>query len=98
MFHVGQKVVCVNDEEPTYGQRRPARRRVTKGKVYTVKCAPFINVWGNLAILVGEVPDRDDGGTESGFRVSRFRPIVEKKTDISIFKKMLTPNKVKERT
>ena len=74
-FRVGQKVVCV-DATGTY--------LVCKGNVYTVTGVdtPFIEIDHT------EVPSFDD---HRGMLASRFRPVVERKTDISIFTRMLKP-------
>lgn len=37
---------------------------------------------------------RSQWGEDAGYRVLRFRPVVERKTDISIFTKMLTGKRV----
>jgi hypothetical protein len=76
MFRVGQKVVCVD-----------ARGTLQKDAIYTVlgiELAP-----SGRTILQVDCPP-DIGGC-SGYYATRFRPIVERKTDISVFKAMLTP-------
>jgi len=79
MFHVGQKVVCVNasngDRESNFGRGYDLGLR--EGEIYTVLSAhaEFIEV------------DRVKGGC--GWDAVRFRPLVEHKTDISIFQRML---------
>lgn len=82
MFYVGQKVVCVNDDPDNYG--RPVI--VVKGQVYTVSRA--FDWLGVRALLFVEVSP----GGEPGWCASRFRPVVERKTDISIFTAMLNPS------
>lgn len=85
-FHVGQKVVCVDDKprddwRPTF---------LKKGSIYTITwvyCVP-----AGSGVLLYEVenpyPDR------LGWYSDRFRPIEERKTDITVFQKMLTPKKL----
>lgn len=82
-FHVGQKVVCVDDSPNRLGEECPVKR----GPIYIVSDVgmawdgPYLNIEGvRLARQY------------FGFAVERFRPIVEKKTDISIFTAMLNPN------
>jgi hypothetical protein len=89
MFYVGQKVVCVDDEDaPT----------LKLSAVYTVKAIRSrlgVNRDGTLTpgIFLQEVIPI----LGIAYDPRRFRPAVERKTDISIFQKMLTPNKrVKE--
>jgi len=88
-FRVGQKVVCVNtDNAPTLEMDR----------VYTI-----------VSVLGAKFPSRlgtyEYGVTVAeaaplpgsiGFAACRFRPVVERKTDIGIFRAMLTPAKQPE--
>lgn len=81
MFRVGQKVVCVDD---TYFEHQ-----ITKGAVYQIHS---INVeYGDVWLRLSEV------NLKSGYSRRRFRPLIERKTDISVFKAMLTPAGKKER-
>ncbi len=79
MFRVGQKVVCVDASE--------FEQYLDQDAIYTVTSIrmPFISV--NCR------PGPIETTTEAarGYYARRFRPIVERKTDISIFKAMLTP-------
>lgn len=76
-FYVGQKVCCV-DASPglTSGEV------LTLGKIYTVE--GFSLVHPNEIFI--------DDRTGRSWLPSRFRPVVERKTDISIFKAMLNPS------
>lgn len=87
-FHVGQKVVCVNADHSQV---------LVEGRVYTVE-----SVFGQ--VLPTALGKKDTGvslhevfPTRSGlgFAASRFRPVVERKTDISIFQAMLEPKKAR---
>ena len=93
-FRVGQKVVCISG---------PARRDMVTdpvvGDVYTVR---GINKdqRGDIGIHLAEIVNRPRriislGGEirEPGFFAYHFRPVVQRKTDISIFKAMLNPSK-----
>lgn len=101
MFYVGQRVVCVDDslcqsnKELTYYGDLDG---LTKGEIYTVRNTD-IDPFDNLPIIRVFEIKRGNGleyeqPFELGFLASRFRPIVERDTDISIFKKMLKPEKV----
>lgn len=79
MFHVGQKVVCVD---------AGIWRKIANNVVYTIHS---INADHGLWLRLIEVDPL--GG---GYLSSRFRPVVERKTDISIFTAMLTPSKITE--
>src|SRR3954470_2153577 len=78
-FRVGQKVVCVDDRPPTNG--RPLQ--VKRGIVYTV--AKSFDWFGEQGLLFDEI----DPGAGVGWHAWRFRPIVERKTDISVFTEIL---------
>lgn len=93
-FRVGQKVVCVDaSPKPTLGiawtfESLPIR----EGEIYTIVGTETRG--GFLGVYLHEVksngPPFNDGG-ERSFWPFRFRPIIEKKTDISIFTEMLKP-------
>lgn len=80
-FHVGQKVVCV---EGTSGHHV-----LVLGQVYTIA---RIGMFGR-ALHVDVVECSTD--IRLGWRAARFRPVVERKTDISVFTAMLKPSKVR---
>lgn len=92
MFRVGQKVVCVDASQPRITGNK---HDLKKGAIYTVAAAGLIHpsdVKELPCILVEELPDHTDGLWQH-----RFRPIVEHKTDISIFKRLLVPSsKIRE--
>jgi hypothetical protein len=78
-FRVGQKVVCVD---------AGSWRHLKNGTVYTVLATWAIDD-GDPGFLT---VDSQRGGGQ--YRRRRFRPIVERKTDISIFTEMLTKTRV----
>lgn len=91
MFRINQRVVCVDDGTPFLPER---------GRVYTVRAILSWNFDnGNyVALLLDEIrnPVLDwvgEGRSEHPFWIGRFRPVVERKTDISIFKAMLNPKR-----
>ena len=80
MFRINQKVVCVDDSPDPAG--RPLL--VYRGGVYTV--ARLVSDWtGEPGVLLVEVSPVD----APGWLAARFRPIVERKTDISIYREIL---------
>ena len=97
MFHIGQKVVRVPVENPeSYGDAA-LRGKTTMGKpvigcVYTIRA---INEWPHATILRFAEFDYShligiNGSTiEPGWNSRGFRPVVERKTDISIFTEIL---------
>ena len=79
MFRVGQNVVCVDDGN---SHVKPSRRSpLRKGEIY--KISDIFEFDGLLHLQVR--------GFNPYFSQKRFRPIVERKTDISIFTEMLNP-------
>lgn len=88
MFYVGQKVVCVDASEMLNdgGFRRDAPM-LSEGSIYTVIATRSVGPFHG--VQVAEVRPSEEHLW--GFLASRFRPIVERKTDISIFTDMLTP-------
>jgi hypothetical protein len=93
-YRIGQKVVCIHEPNSEYYKRTCARRPVEKG-VYTVRGT--MTAHGEVGLYLEEIINQpyfflNAGYVEQGFHHQHFRPVVETKTDISIFKKMLTPN------
>ena len=99
-FRVGQKVVCVPDTEAdaqTHG--RVWHSDVPKiGAIYTI-IGFGSGYYGDYPVLLlKEIKNYINFlKRDVGYRASRFRPLVTRKTDISIFKRMLTPNQEKVR-
>lgn len=90
-FYRGQKVVCIDASgEPgkTWLADIPE-----EGQVYTVFMV-FISQ-GELQLVLDEI--KNDAVFDHGYRAKRFRPVVERKTDISVFTAMLNPSKKTER-
>lgn len=79
-FRIGMKVACVDPIGP-----------LTKGRVYTVLGLSKGKVTGALILDVDCWANPERYG--NGWYACRFRPIVDRKTDISIFKRMLVPSK-----
>jgi hypothetical protein len=88
-FHVGQKVVCIRDD---WSDGSPPLRN---GAIYTVvgitapiKCFSFGGPsMCRPTIILAEA--KNPNGDDIGFNHERFRPVIERKTDISIFTAML---------
>ena len=95
-FHVGQKVVCVDDHF-NCGYARLVKTPI-KGQVYTIRrlytfkaCTGSVVTIVHLEEIVNPVLKWDAGVMEAGFVPRRFRPVVQRKTDISLFTSMLNP-------
>jgi hypothetical protein len=89
-FHVGQKVVCIN-ATGTFS--------LAENVVYTVSMVDsnggIASLDGSLqAIGIGLVEARPNPG-DYAFDARRFRPVVTRKSDISVFKAMLKPSKTR---
>jgi hypothetical protein len=99
MFYVGQKVVCINaDENQFIVPNKPYRHSefwsLREGEIYTISELTQ-HAYGNPCMKLVEIPDRSE--RDWGYNRARFRPLVEKKTDISIFKEMLNKTPVQLR-
>jgi hypothetical protein len=99
-FRVGQKVVCVDTTSAGLGQRWPSDY-LKLGNIYTIRWigeCPY-EAWrylGPCIRLLEVIRPKDSTNPEWNdmpFAQARFRPIVERKTDISIFTRMLNPSK-----
>lgn len=106
-FHVGQNVVLVDDSPVDFrgctsraDGRKAGARYPSVGPIYTIR-EVYIASNGLVGLLLDEIDNREAClslglSREIGFPAIRFRPVVERKTDISIFKAMLSPSRVKE--
>lgn len=102
MFHVGQKVVCI---DPTWGtsgflQRTNCPNLPTLNEVYTVRdiICHNENVFVRLVGILNPPVRCHSGITEAVFEAHKYRPVVERKTDVgmAILKKLLAPNQLEK--
>jgi hypothetical protein len=90
-WHVGMKVVCVDDEWRDFSVVNFPCPLVA-GAVYTIRSIQLTDgiYYGSrklLTVCLNEVRNP----YEAGFAAPRFRPVQTRKTDISIFTAMLRP-------
>lgn len=108
-FHVGQKVVCVDDGEYPLSSDRTweivkfdGEQWLEAGQVYTVNATYTDPIDADHCVLLREITrhatdeEFEAGVLEPGFLACRFRPLESRETDISIFKAMLEPTKAKQ--
>lgn len=100
-WHVGMKVVCVQayPNIAVYGDETVPRA----GRVYTIREIGPAPGDGEICVLLSEIVNqtriyvhRSTGEKflgEPGFAAGYFRPVEVRKTDISIFTRMLEPKK-----
>lgn len=100
-FHVGQKVVCVDpDWHDPHPNGWPCP--LVMGATYTITSlseasGPYRGSKDHFCLHLAEVRNPHGGSNDDvGFADARFRPLVTKQTDISIFTAMLSPKKVSE--
>lgn len=100
-FRVGQKVVCVRSWENLYGHKNISGP--LEGEIYTIREIGFIHpdrpdiLTVRLAEIVNSELDSEEYGKwEPSFAAYRFRPLVERKTDISCFTKLLKTKSLEE--
>lgn len=84
-FVVGQQVVCVEAQDD------PEPPNPVFGQVYTVSWVGVCE--GHTQIDLAELPMPETDDFYRGYQAKAFRPVVERKTDISLFKAMLSPSK-----
>lgn len=99
MFHVGQKVVCVNADftwgfEGPKGKVVPPCLPVLRG-IYVVSGFAEADRFGAEQLFLEEFPDPSEEDRIS-FAKERFRPLAEHKTDIAVFRALLNPVNHKE--
>jgi hypothetical protein len=80
-FRVGEKVVCV-DPVNEWGFI------LVRGQIYTISKVGMFFSELHVDVIEALTPH------SLAWRASRFRPVVERKTDISIFTKILKPETV----
>lgn len=94
MFRVGQKVVCV-DASSHPGMCWGDGEAPEQGRIYTISKGNFISPHnGELLVQLAEIsrhPTTMMFWGHLGYGIFRFRPLVERKTDISILKALLVP-------
>lgn len=96
MFRVRQKVVCV-DARVTPGKQWFGDPPV-EGAVYTVVSCSKSTLKGYAGEdIVTLLEIKNAAQADFGYLASRFRPAVERKTDISIFTAMLREASLKEK-
>ena len=104
-FRVGQKVVCVETWTPGSNYSPNIVNGPVEGGVYTVREVGYLHPWYPDLVVVLLLELDNSGGKwtfrgapyewEPPFAARRFRPVVDRKTDISLFRAMLTPSKQK---
>ena len=92
-FRIDQRIVCIDDDwglAPLCGQ---VQHWPKKGDVYTVRAIIVNGSNGKVFIRLREIVNPEtDKHHEAEFWAECFRPVVERKTDISVFQRLLQPN------
>lgn len=101
MFRIGQKVVCVDDKLVDLNTiapwaRNPSRLTgvLVEGHIYTIT---GVNVENEIDLLHRPCVTIAEERIPHAYLATRFRPLVETKTDISVFTEMLTTTKKTEK-
>lgn len=96
-FVVGQQVVCIKDEWPEHfilGILFPPRVPMLNEVLTISGLEPSKDGGSDVFLQFEEIERKQPCGLlelNVGFNAVFFRPLTTRKTDISIFKKMLTP-------
>jgi hypothetical protein len=98
MFHIGQKVVRVKDDAARNGRRRGTLSwpdTVRNGRILTIRDIDmrYVDWYGVAGLRFEEVsfPHKEVlgvGPVEPAFPADQFRPVTERKTDISVFQEI----------
>ena len=102
MFHIGQRVMCIHDIGCAQGNEFP--NIPIKGSIYTVRgfVSPDVGYERTPGMLLEEVVnppwEYNEGVFEPSFHPYHFRPLVQHKTDISVFKRMLDNVRTEDET
>jgi hypothetical protein len=97
MYYSGQKVVCI-DAKPRGDYKWEPGEELEKDKVYTI-FKVHESPWGFLILELMELSRGFDTKFYFqlyGYNADRFRPLVDTKTDISIFDEVLNPKQLEE--
>jgi hypothetical protein len=100
MFHIGQRVVCIHDIGGASGNEFP--KIPIKGSIYTVRgfVSPDVGYERTPGMLLEEVVnppwEYKEGVFEPSFHPYHFRPLLQHKTDISVFTRMLDNVRMEE--
>lgn len=91
MFRVGQKVVCVDTTIANTALLRPYEggwqsNKLIKGQIYTISAVGLVHPFDLLGLPAVHVAELDP---TFPIWAHRFRPIVDRKTDISVFQEIL---------
>ena len=100
-FQVGQRVVCVDadprgfSEQSLDGLRERGIYHVRWCGIYALHHAPGVSV---LMVRLTEIIRApcfcpQPNGVDMPYLSSRFRPLTERKTDISVFRRLLKPQR-----
>jgi hypothetical protein len=93
-FRVGMKVVCIKLGWPN---SRDVPNRPVFNQVYTIRAIVDDGIGLLLCEIHNPPMDHVEGYCEPAWWSSRFRPIVERKTDISCLTALLVPGtKIRE--
>jgi hypothetical protein len=96
MFRVGMKVVCIAGDDGLDGDEwEPADNGPDVNEVCTVSNIYIAD--GDLMLELLEYPSPETRGFFAGFGAASFRPVVERKTTIEIFQRMLLPSNEPQR-
>lgn len=96
-FKAGDKVVCIDDAPLNTVGLDPDMGGLRVGEVYTIReIGPVSNLHpsrGRIAIKLAEIVRKSmsEYGGETGFLVSRFRPVQKRTTSIECFRALLNP-------
>lgn len=94
-FRIGQRVACI--KEGDWMDALDVPNRPKGGSIYTIR----EKASDGIGLLFHEIRNprtlHQEGLTEPAWHPHRFRPLVDRKTSIEVFQKMLNPSPQKVR-
>lgn len=96
-WQVGDRIVCVDADPGFFWPRWPLvrGREYTVAQITAVDCYYYANrLHHSPAVVVELVGVSNPSIGATGFHARRFRKVQPRKTDIAIFKAMLSPKEV----
>lgn len=88
-FHVGQKVVCVDANSPSFQNFNHSKNLLINREIYTIEWVGTDLPTGICMVQLCELPTKNQFDSPIYYQAKRFRPLVERKTDISFAHEIL---------
>jgi hypothetical protein len=95
-FVVGQRVVCIVEDGDWKDVGDNLPRGIFPRYMSVWKIRDMLPVIRGMSVINGVWVSLDGWRHDDWFSSGSFRPVKETKTDVSVFRKLLAPTKIKE--